>query len=443
MTSTLLKRKTYLILFSILLLGFVLRAHNLNTWPRFGATFDEFAWTWLGMSLIQDQIPSSWSNYDEYAQFRVYKEFEGAKFWIVKPYLEHPPLFGLIAGSFAKLNGANDFFDVTLPKIRPLALILGLVSIVVLFFLVKELYGEKTALLSSLIYATIPTVVIGSRLVQNENFFIPAYLLCLFLIFRFIKSKNKKYFLTVSIICGLLTLAKVPWIAAGFSVGLILLFNKKYYHLILLIGIILSIFSIFLIYGAHFNLDLFINLWKFQLERYEMSFNSIFSLFTQPYLADRFLTDGWIYLGWISFFLLLLKDFKKNYIIVLGMLGYFLVYIFAIPDIPGHGWYRYPFYPFLAISIAFFIKDYFNKNLLLTFLFILLVGLSLLELSFKAQFGFSFMFFRLFIIATLVCLIPLFFKNKKLKKLSYRFNELMLIMLFGLSLWAVFEYNEQ
>ena len=169
-------------------------------------------------------------------------------------------------------------FDVNLQTIRPLALILGVVSIGALFLLLKELYGEKTALLASLIYATVPTVVIGSRLVQNENFFIPLYLISLFFIFKFIRMHDNRYFLITAVICGLLMLAKIPWIAAGLGVGLILLYHKKYKHLLLLTGIVLSIFSVFLIYGSYFNQDLFINVWKFQLERYEMSFDSIFSI---------------------------------------------------------------------------------------------------------------------------------------------------------------------
>src|SRR3989304_3630328 len=106
MTKLLIKRKTFLILFSILFLGFFLRAYNFTTAPRLGATFDEFAWTWLGMSLIQEGVPSSWSSYPQYVGFREFKKYQGATFWIVKPYLEHPPLFALIAGSFAIANGA-------------------------------------------------------------------------------------------------------------------------------------------------------------------------------------------------------------------------------------------------------------------------------------------------------------------------------------------------
>lgn len=443
MISSIIKRKTYIILFAILLLGFVLRADNLTTWPRFGATFDEFAWTWLGMSLIKEQVPSSWSSHEAYEGHREHKVYKDAKFWIVKPYLEHPPFFGFVAGSFAIINGANSFFDVTIEKVRPLSLMLGLLSIVILFFLVKQLYDERVAILSALIYATIPTVVIGSRIVQNENFFIPFFLLSLFLIVKFIQTKKSLYRNLVALICGVLIISKIPWAAATLAIVSTLVYKSKYLDAGKILFVAAAFFIGFLIYGFYFNSEIFINLWKLQLQRYDLTFNSVFALFTSPFLVDRIVVDGWIYFGWIAFFLLLIKDFKQNYFLILGLLAYLGVFIFAIPNEPGHGWYRYPFYPFLAVSIALFIKEYFNKNTILTFLFILLVGLSMLELSFKAQFGFSFLTFRMFLLATLIILIPLFLKNKKLHRISYRFNNLMLVLLFCLSMWAIFEYNEQ
>lgn len=435
--------KTLIAFLSIIILGFILRSHNFTVWPRLGATFDEYAWTWLGMSLIQTHAPSSWSSYEQYVGYREYKKYQGATFWIVKPYLEHPPLFGLIAGSFAIANGVDNVYELTTSDIRPLSLILGILSIILLYILVSQLYSTSLGLLAAFIYSIIPTVVIGSRLVQNENFFIPMFILSLIFIFKFIKTKKTIFFLLTAVNCGILTLAKVPWIAAAISIGLILLYNRKYKHFLLLVGIVISIFSLFIIYGYHYNWDLFINLWKFQLERYEMAFNSVFALFTEPYLADRLVIDGWIYFGWISFFLLLAKDLKKNYILIFGLLGYFAVYVFAIPNTVGHGWYRYPFYPFLAISLAIFIKDHFNKNLLFTFMFILFTGLSLLELTWTKTFGFSFSILRIFILLAGTSLLPLFFKNSKLKKYSRVFNYLMLIFIFSLSIWAVFSYNEQ
>lgn len=442
MQKTLVKNKVFILLASILLLGFVLRAYQFTASPRLGATFDEFAWTWLGMSLIQDHVPSSWSPHGAYEGHRQYKVYENAKFWIVKPYLEHPPFFGIVAGSFAIINGAHGFFDVTLDKIRPLALMLGVFSIFMLFLLVRQLYDEKTALLSSLIYATIPTVVIGSRLVQNENFFIPLFLSALYLIVKFIKNKKPIYRNIVAIICGLLIISKIPWAAATLGVMAILFYKQKYLDAGKVLIVVLLFFLGFLAYGFYFNSEIFINLWKLQLARYDLTFNSVFALFTEPYLTDRYTIDGWIYLGWITFFLLLVKDFKQNFVIILGLLAYLGIFIFAIPNEAGHGWYRYPFYPFLAVSIALFIKEYFNKNLPLTFLFILLIGLSLLETSFKAQFGFSFLAFRLFLLGSLIIILPLFFKNKRLIKYSNIYASLMLILLFSLNFWTVMEYRD-
>lgn len=437
------KKRILVTLFTIVLIGFILRANNLTKWPRLGATFDEYAWTWLGVSLVKNHIPSSWSPHAAYEGHRKYARFENADFWIVKPYLEHPPFFGLVAGSFAISRGADNFFDVTLDKIRPLALILGVLSIVILYFLVKDLYDESTALVASLIYATVPTIVIGSRLLQNENFFIPFFLLSLFLINRFIKSKDSKYRNLAAIICGFLALSKVPWLAASLAIISILFYKQKYIDIGKFLMIVVLIFLIFIAYGFYFNQEIFINLWKLQLARYDLTFNSVFALFTEPYLADRYFIDGWIIFGWISFFLLLTKDFKKNFLIVLGLLAYLGVFIFAIPNEPGHGWYRYPFYPFLIISLALFIKEYFNKNILLTFMFILFVGLSLLENSFKRQFGFSFSFFRFFLFASSFILLPLFFKNKRIADHSKLFSFFMLIFLFGLNIWSIMEYNEQ
>src|SRR3989344_8727065 len=117
----------FIMLVLILILGFVLRSHNLNTWPRLGATFDEYAWTWLGINLIQNRVPESWSPHPQYEKRKLIV-YQKAYFYLVKPYLEHPPLFGLVAGSFALVSGVKDIYHVDLQHIRGLALLLGVLS---------------------------------------------------------------------------------------------------------------------------------------------------------------------------------------------------------------------------------------------------------------------------------------------------------------------------
>ena len=439
-----LRHKHFAVVLLILIIGvgFLLRKDNLYTWPRHGATFDEFAWTWQGINIIQKGKPISWSSQPQYTN-KEHLIYQGAAFWIVTPYLEHPPIFGLVAGSFALLNGAKDMYSVTLGNIRPLALILGTLSIIILYFLTKELYDKKTALITSGLYATVPTIVVGSRLVQNENFFIPVWLFSLLLITKFIKTEEPIYRNIAAILCGLLILAKIPWIAGAGSIILIFLFLKKYKDLLKFFLIVIPFPMLYVLYGIYFDRTLFFNLMGLQLNRYDIYFTSIFALFQKPYLVDRFMTDGWIYFGWFAFILLLVRDLKKNYLIVLPLLSYFVVFLVGIPDEVGHGWYRYPFYPFLIISIALFIREYFNKNHILTFLFLIIVGTSLFQTTWVQTFGFSYFVFRIVVMLWGISLVPILIPIKPLLKISTISNYTWLVMFIMLNVWSVMLYNEQ
>lgn len=421
----------------VLVIGFLLRLHNLTVWPRHGATFDEFAWTWLGINLIQKEIPISWSPHTQYKERKEIK-YQGAAFLIVKPYLEHPPLFGLVAGSFAIANGAKDMYDVTLGKIRPLALILGMFSILMIFLLTKEIYDKKVALLTSLLYATVPTIVIGSRIVQNENFLIPFWLLSLYLITRYLKSGKKKFRNLAALIAGLLSLAKVPWLVVGLSLSLILSFKNRWKDTFITVGITLSFFLLFVIYGLFYDKELFINLWKLQLARYDISFSGFFSILKDPLLVDRFYVDGWIYFGWFSIFFKA-SEFKKHFLLLIPFIAYLTLYIFAIPNEPAHGWYRFPFYPFLFIASALVLKEELKKISLISLLFIFIVGLSLLANTWQITFGFSYTIYRVFIfVAALSVLLPLW--EMRIFKSQTLYSWILLFIL--LNIWSVFAYLE-
>ncbi|MCL5432569.1 MAG: glycosyltransferase family 39 protein [Patescibacteria group bacterium] len=432
------KSRIYVFLAIILLLGFFLRFHNFTVLPRHGATFDEFAWTWLGINIIQKHVPVSWSAQPQYNN-RYHLRYQGAAFWIVEPYLEHPPLFGLIAGSFSLLNGAKDMLDVTLNKIRPLALILGVFSIFMIFILSREVYGKGVALLASLIYATIPTLVIGSRIVQNENFLIPFWLLSLYLIIRYLKTGNKTLRNTAAVIAGLLSLAKVPWLVVGLSLSMLLSYKGKWKDAFLVGSITVIIFSIFIVYGLYLDKELFINLWKLQIARYDISFSGFFSIFRDPLLVDRYYLDGWIFFGWFSIFLLS-KEFKKHYLLLIPFLCYLIMYIFAIPNEPAHGWYRYPFYPFLIIAIANVIMDEYKKISLISFIFIFLVGLPALASTWEVSFGFSYVVYRIFILlGAFSVLFPLWTKRDRLnnnKIILYWFFLFIILNIFSTRMYS-------
>lgn len=423
----------------IIFVGVWLRYANLSTIPRHGATFDEFAWTWQGINLIQKGVPMSWSPHPQYID-KQHLTYQGAAFWIVKPYLEHPPLFGIVSGAFALLNGVSDMYHVTLEKIRPLSLILGTFSIFMIFVLCKELYDKKTALIAALLYATIPTIVIGSRLVQNENFLIPFWLLSLYLVSIYIKTGKKVLLISAGIIAGILSLAKVPWLVVGLSLLMILIYKRKWKDAFLVGGLTILIFSFFIFYGIYYDKELFFNLWRMQIARYDISFSGIFSLFTNPLLVDWGYLDGWILFGWFSIFLAL-KNLKKNAIIIIPFIAYFILFAFAIPNEPSHGWYRYPFYPFLIISIALFIKEEFIKPSLSLVLFFMVVGLSLMANTWEKAFGFSYPVYRISIIIWSLPILSLLIPSKKTVFLTKTVVVLSIICFIILNIFAVFSYH--
>ncbi|MCX8008480.1 MAG: glycosyltransferase family 39 protein [Patescibacteria group bacterium] len=434
--------KKFFMLFLIICIGFFLRIHNHTTWPREGATFDEYAWTWLGMNIIQAGKPISWSPHPQYKIRTHYVSSKGTPYFLVEPYLEHPPLFGLIAGTYAIISGAQNMHTVDIHSIRGLAVLLGILSICMVFILTKELYGVTVALVASFFYAIIPTIVVGSRIVQNENFFIPCFLLSLYATVKFIKTLRMKYFYISAIVCGLLTLAKVPWWAAGISSFLLLLHYRHYEKAFYYLGIVAVFFSLYFLWGWYWDFEVFMNLWKFQLHRYDITFDGIFSLFTNPTLVDRLFLDGWIYVGWLAFFMLF-SEMKKHIVLIIGLLGYFAIYILGIPNEPGHGWYRYPFYPFLVIALAIIVVESIKNRSLFLFFFYAFVGISLLQHTWKPFFGFSYGVYRLFLIICGITGISIFFSGKFSNKISTYSNFFLLVFLFFLSIWTILRYNEQ
>lgn len=436
--------KKYALLFmaAILVVGFLLRFHKYTTWPREGATFDEYAWTWLGVNLLTTGDPISWSPHPQYQKRTHYVSPGGARFWLVEPYLEHPPVFGLLAGAYARVTGASDMYSVSFASMRQLALILGVASIAMVYLFAYRLYGVQVGLLASLLYAIIPTVVVGSRILQNENFFIPMFLGILLCVHTYLEKGKRRFLCLSAVLAGLAILAKVPWIAATVSSVGILLYRKKYHDAALFTGVVTGFFLLFIGYGFWWDQKLFLSLWRLQLARYDMTFNSIYALLTQPYLVDRYYVDGWIYAGWLAWFMLFVKDMKKHIYLCFGLLGYFLVYIAAIPNEPSHGWYRYPFYPFLVTALAVFARDYVHKFAVLSFV-MLGVSVSLLSQTWAVVFGFSYPMYRGIILWFATGILPEFISSKRMAIFARRNVFAQFAILVFLSVWAVLLYNEQ
>lgn len=406
------------ILVVIFLLGFFLRFYHYDKYPRHGATFDEFAWTWQGISLWQNHVPTSWSPHLQYKNFELVK-FQGAWIRLVTPYLEHPPLFGLIAGGFALLTGSKNMLDIYLQQIRLLSLILGMISLFLVFLLANRLYGLRIGILSATLYATVPTIVIGSRIVQNENFLIPMMLFAWLLIIDYLKTKKVWQRNLAAILAGFLTLAKVPWAVVTLALCLLLVNKNRFRDAFIIGAIALLIFSLFFIYGWFYDWNLFLNLWKLQMARAKIGLENVLALFTHPFLIDRLYPDGWIYWGWFSV-LILASNFKKHTFILIPLLSYFLIFVWAIPGIEAQGWYRYPFYPYLTIAGAVVLEKILKDPTFLNLFFFFLIASSAFHWGWGETFGISNIFFRIIVILGIVSFLPAVFWPKKFARFGRR-----------------------
>ena len=119
------------------------------------------------------------------------------------------------------------------------------------------------------------------------------------------------------------------------------------------------------------------------------------------------------------------------------MFSYLIIFLFFGSE--SYGWYRYPFFPFLAISMAVFIKKLFQEpNILIySLLFLLPFGTSVHHLIGQLGFQSYVGIFRLSLIGLLAVFVLGLLSNNKLVIILQRF-----IMVLGFLLLVYLSIKE-
>lgn len=422
----------------VFLLGFFLRFHNYAVYPQRGATHDEFAFAFLGVSLWQKGLPSSWSNIPIYEN-KYYLKANDTYYSIVTPYFDHPPLFGLLSGGVALLNGEKEFAQVKLSTIRLLPVALGSLSVVLLFLLSSSLYDFKTAFLSSLIYATVPTYVVSSRMVLAENLLIFEILLSLVIFEKFIKDKRKDLVYLLGVLAGLAFLTKVSGIFVFLSL-LCLLFHffrsKKKIIPFILLTVLVG--SIYFLYGTALDSKLFWQILTFQGAR-EVGPFSFYNLFITPAIVNKIFIDGWVYFGWFALMVAIYR-WQQNLKLIIPALLYLLIFVLTVNQKDLHGWYDYPFYPFLAIASGKLISEMLERPSFFNIIFLLTAGFSTLNLTYFEVFGLTPTLFRILVLFFFLPFFLVLVEKDKFNLIIKRFFLAYLILLFCLTVVSVIIY---
>lgn len=367
------KKTILLVGILIAILGYNLRHHQFFHFPPLLDTHDELKAVFNGISLIKSGVPRSWSWFEVYGNFPIVT-IRGSEYAIVEPWFEEPPLFSLIAGGYAIVRGMDTFEKVEPAVMRTPMVWLGALNVFLLFLLVYLIRGPLEASVASLIYATIPTFVLGSRMPLSENMITTSMLLSLVLLVYYLKNPKKWLIYLTALIGSSAFLMKQPGIFVPISlIGLCFALKKKEG------AIIFSTLAVFIIgwllYGYYYNWDLFVKMIFAQSGRELFMPSQIINLLQVFRIGETAMsTDGWIVWGWICVIVYSFIRWKDENLLSKLVLpvtvGSYLVF-FSIMSGHNKGWYRFPFYPFLAwASAAVFISSVKNPRFLATLFFI-------------------------------------------------------------------------
>lgn len=386
------KKSFKIIIFTfILVLAFFLRKKNYAQIPIPGQSVDEYSYSWVGLSLIKTGMPIGISGIPGYQnQFskyvnvdRLYQTLSSDPLSINYPWMDHPPLLGLITGGYAAMSGANVFDDTTALLIRRPIIIISTFSVALLMIFCWLNFGFLSATLSGLIYATTPLVVLSSRMIQAENAIIPCLLMTMIFVSLYLKQKKDIWLILAGIIAGIATLFKLTGVVCCLFTFLALLndnqkINRKFLQDFIFFGLIaFSITSLFFFYGSAYGIKNFFNIFFSNTNRFYGIGASAFTdlIKNQRLTQHKFLPEIWLIAGWFTFIISFFSQKRqaKSNLIPIAIISYLMVYLFFGSQ--PYGWYTFPFWPLLILSLTSFFSHHLKhqNDLLISFLLALAI----------------------------------------------------------------------
>lgn len=425
-------KKLSLILFAVLLLILLIQGHSIRSIsydqvPENYNLLDERTNVWHGLSIRDSGVPAAWSDLRAYWEkwpknvteikgtsgginlkgFNIALDDQKPSFFpkrnfpqlkiltveydfggitgkrhtsIVQPYLDHPPFGALVLSSLVPGKVTN-MYNLTPNDFRKTSLWLADISAILIFVFALQLTKNPfIALISTIVYETVPTFLLTSRLALLENVLIPVNLLMLNILIFAINKKGQwkentfKFFLIIAgIIAGLAFLTKTTGVSVIVSGIIILLFEKENWKRILFFAIPAAVVSsIYFIWGFILSPNIFP---KILLEQStERIFVGSLSFIQQlfKYGMTSFPVDGW----WIGGFLtMLFLQFNKQTIpLIISIIT--LAFVIPFTGASQFPWYFIPFIPFACVSIGLFFWNLFRNPKFLHVLILFFVFFS-------------------------------------------------------------------
>lgn len=347
----------------IFIAALLLRLVGLGDYPARHATDDEFSHMWAGLSVIHSGRPISWTGIKSNDKVTYYSAtFDERGYRLADPYMDHPPLFGLMSGTFAQLCGARAIkqdtesgkpiivWDVNLGRARLLMVAIFAATFWLLLSLTRNAYTPAVALITALFYAFMSHAVAHGRLIMADNFTALLLVAAAWCIQRWISARTseRKMGITVATLTAGAILTKIPaWcIVPALMVCLALTRNPAAARYVVF-GFAAGV-ALYIGWIGYFGFDAFVATMASQSGRFR-GFNAFQLMSGVPRLLAVMDLNGIIIAGWFC----MLVQALRNGASPLTAIG--PVYVLAFTFFAGDflfGWYVAPLYPLFALALG-------------------------------------------------------------------------------------------
>ena len=366
-----------LALFAIIVVAAILRYHEYNLAPTVLDNQDPLQFGWSGITLITKGVPYSWEIFHAY-HYDYVLHLNGINYSITHPWLNHPPLFSILVGGWAYLQGARDFTDVTTAMIRPVAIVLGLISLVLTYLLGRRLLGSRATMVGVLLLAVSPGAVLLGREVETEALLTPMVLVSLILIHRLHSGEGGRRDVAVVVILALLMpLVKVTGVVIAGGLAVVLLSSGRWRLALTTLAAGAAGFGLFALYGALFDFDLWLRvLAEWQSRRHGVMAG--FEFISDSAGIGRGFRDGWWHLGWIALGAIVVRGRAGPRPMLLATIA--IVYAAGIAVLGDvlvqgrYGWYRIVLYPLIYLAAGYLAWQSIKRPSLPGMLIVLVLG---------------------------------------------------------------------
>jgi hypothetical protein len=343
----LINRKSLLVMV-LLVISFGLRMYRVEVFNS--ATSDERLWLMAGVSLLTEGVPTAWTI--QWPQHR-WDEYWYASNGVVTPWLDHPPLFALMAGGWALLTGVPNTGIPTQAVLRFPMVILSVATIFFTWLFVRDICGEKAALFVLAVYTFFPTDLVASRFILPEHAMPFLLILGLYAWWHYLRETDEKRFFWVWVLLGVsfvAPLCKLIGVIIPMTIGLLMLIHRTYRLLLMLVMTGIASAMLYLLYAWFYGWEIFVGAQTAHVQRAQ-SFDHFWSFFTKLSTGNIYMFDPTMIIGWAGLFILLAttkdKGARNLFFAALISISFFFLFVASIEN---YDWYKYPIYPLMAIG---------------------------------------------------------------------------------------------